>query len=134
MLSSNDIQNHVLMHRLISSSNREKVKVLKDNVHSFFFKRRLIFYFVEQDEYLMVVFWLVGFHNGKYLQHEKQEKECWDLGLGWRKGDLGIHWYRVQDWSKDFISMESTISRFLDWGLLDVTTRWSIHGIKQVDL
>ena len=46
------IQNHVLMHHLISSSDREKVKVSKDNVVS---SPRVIFYFVEQDDYLMVV-------------------------------------------------------------------------------
>lgn len=82
----------------------------------------------------MVVFWLEGYHNGKYLHHEKQEKECQDSWLGQRKGDLVVHWYRVEDWLKDLISMESTVSIFFDWGLSYVTKRLCMHIIKKWDL
>ena len=41
--------------------------------------------------------WLENFNIGEYLQHEKQDKAFQDLGLGQRKGDLGVHWYRVQN-------------------------------------
>lgn len=82
----------------------------------------------------MVFFGLVGYHNGKYVHHEKQEKECQDSRLGWRKGDLGVHRYRMQDWPKDFMPMESTISTFLDGLLSGVTSRWSVQIIKQGSL
>ena len=94
---SKNIQNHVFMHHLISTFDREKVKNLKIMHLVSSFWRWVIFCFVEKDSCLMVVFYLICLQYGKYIWSKEQVEEYWGPRLrSWSL--VSNKWWSMKKW------------------------------------